>query len=176
MLYADSDSFQNSELFIRRSCQVSNTCICKSRLDNMNSLLHNLSNYHTEKLQIIQNHAASVVKKCKKFDHITQTLIDLHWLPVKFRLQYKLVILVYKCLYSDGPAYLSSLLEEYHPSQNAGSTKARLYEPFVHKRCGERAFSVAGPKLWNALPESLRKSNSFDVYKKSLKPHFLSGL
>ena len=142
------------------------------RLDNMNSLLHNLPNYQTKKLQFIQNHAARAVKKCKKSDNITQTLIDLHWLPVKFRLQYKLLILVYKCLHGDGPAYLSSLLEEYHPSRNLRSTaQACLYESLVHKRYGERAFSVAGPKLWNVLPESLRKSNSLHVFKKSLKTH-----
>ena len=142
--------------------------VVTSRLDNMKSLLHNLPNHQTEKLQLIQNHAARVVKKCKKSDHITQTLIDLHWLPVKFRSQYKLLILVYKCLHGDGPAYLSSLLEEYYPLRNLRSTaQARLYEPSVHKGYGERAFSVVGPKLWNALPESLRKSNSLDVFKKS---------
>ena len=113
------------------------------------------------------------MKKGKKAYHMTQTVIDLHWLPLKIRLQFKLLIQVYICLHGDGPAYLSSLLEEYHPSRNLRSTaQARLYEPFVHKRYGERAFSVAEPKLWNALPESLRKSNSLDVFKKSLKTHF----
>ena len=68
-------------------------------LDNMNSLLHYLPNCQTEKLQLIQNHAVRIVNKCKKSYHITQTLIDLHWLPVKFRLQYKLLILMYKSLH-----------------------------------------------------------------------------
>jgi hypothetical protein len=84
-----------------------------SRLDNMNALLYNLPDFQIQKLQKIQNHAARIVKKSKKHDHITPLLFDLHWLPVKFRIDYKILLLVFKCLHGEGPEYLASLLEHY---------------------------------------------------------------
>ena len=62
--------------------------------------------------------------------HITPILKDLHWLPVKFRYQYKILLLIYKiCVHGEGPAYLASMLEKYHPIRTLhSSSKTRLRE------------------------------------------------
>ena len=141
-----------------------------SRLDNMNSLLYNVPLYQLKKLQLIQNQAARLIKKEKKSCHITPLLFDLHWLPVEYRIQYKILLLTYKCLHGRGPAYLTSLLEEYHPPRALRSTaQFRLREPSVHKKYGARAFSVAGPRLWNGLPVEIRHSTTVNSFKTSLK-------
>ena len=146
-----------------------------SRLDNMNSLLFGLPKYLTQKLQNVQNHMARIVKKQRKSSHITPTLIELHWLPVEYRSQYKILLLVFKCLHGKGPAYLASMLEEYQPPRELRSaSQFRLSEPpaqAVHKKYGERAFSVAGPRLWNKLPLPLKCSPSVNSFKKALKTH-----
>ena len=86
-----------------------------SRLDNLNSLLVELPDCSLNKLQLIQNNAARLVAKEKKSSHATPLLKQLHWLPITYRIKYKIALIVYKCLHKTGPVYLSSLLTDYHP-------------------------------------------------------------
>ena len=138
----------------------------------MNALLCKLPNFQIQKLQRIQNHAARIIKKCKKTDHITPLLFDLHWLPIKFRIEYKILLLVFKCLHGEGPEYLASLLEDYNQPMGLRSvSQHRLKEVRSKKKYGERAFSVIGPKLWNDLPVELKTSESVNIFKKSLKTY-----
>ena len=58
-------------------------------------------------LQKLQNAAARLVTEKSKYSHITPVLRDLHWLPVKLKIEYKLASLVYKCLHGLAPTYLS---------------------------------------------------------------------
>lgn len=142
-----------------------------SRLDSMNSLLYGMPDTELNKLQRIQNHAAKVVMCRKKKDHVTPLLMSLHWLKVPYRIEYKLMLLTYKCLNGKGPEYLAKLLKPYLPqrqlrSSNQGlllESKARL------KNYGQRAFSVAAPRLWNKLPLDIRNSGSVEVFKSKLK-------
>ena len=62
------------------------------------------------KLQIIQNAAARIVTFTKKTDHITPVLCKLHWLPVQYRIIFKILLLLYKGLNGLAPAYISELL------------------------------------------------------------------
>ena len=78
-----------------------------SRLDYCNSLLYGVSDELLQKLQVIQNAAARVVTGARKFDHITPVLHEVHWLPVRQRIRFKLAMTVYKCLSGLAPAYLA---------------------------------------------------------------------
>jgi len=60
-----------------------------------------------KKLQAVQNAAAWEVTGTRKFDHITPVLCELHWLPVRQRIRYKLAMTVYKCLHGLAPTYLA---------------------------------------------------------------------
>ena len=144
-----------------------------SRLDTMNSLLYDIPDCLLKKLQKVQHNAARLIVRPKKSSHITPILKDLHWLPIKSRVQYKIILHVFKCLRGQGPAYLTSLLEEYHPARSLRSScQSLLTKPKTKRKYGDRAFSVAGPTLWNDLPDHLRNSNySLDVFKKALKTH-----
>ena len=139
----------------------------------MNSLLYDIPDCLLKKLQKVQHNAARLIVRPKKSSHITPILKDLHWLPIKSRVQYKILLLVFKCLRGQGPAYLTSLLEEYHPARSLRSScQSLLTKPKTKRKYGDRAFSVAGPTLWNDLPDHLRNSNySLDVFKKALKTH-----
>ena len=97
--------------------------------------------------------------QCTKSSEETKEILSHHtfvsgspldWLPVEYRSQYKILLLVYKSLHGKGPAYLASMLKEYNPIRSLrSSNKFRLQEPPVNKKYGDRAFSVTGPRLWN---------------------------
>ena len=125
-----------------------------SKLDNLNSLLYGLLDVQIEKLQLIQNQAARLIFQKKKYDSVSPLLLQLHWLPVKFRLDYKILLLTFKCLHNLAPVYLSELLESYIPARTLRSAeKYLLKEPaFRTETYGKRAFSNIAPRLWNNLP------------------------
>ena len=95
-----------------------------------------------------------------------------HWLPIKFRIQFKVLLLVYKALNGLAPKYIKELLVPYKPRRHLRSeAKGLLDEPRTRLKFGERAFSISAPRLWNALPQHLKDSTSCQAFKKCLKTH-----
>ena len=87
------------------------TTLILSKIDYCNSLLAGVNNSLLYKLQLIQNSAARLIVRLRKFDHITPLLMDLHWLPVKHRINYKIALLCFKCLNNAAPSYFRDLLD-----------------------------------------------------------------
>ncbi len=127
-----------------------------SRLDYCNALLGGCPASSINKLQIVQNVVARVLTRSRKYDHITPILWSMHWLPIKFRISYKILLLAYKALNGLAPAYLTSLLSRYNPTRSLRSQNSGLFVvPRIEKSTkGGRAFSYLAPKLWNSLPDN----------------------
>ena len=144
-----------------------------SRLDYANVLLHGLPQSLLERLQRLQNSAARLISRTRKYDHITPVLVDLHWLPVMFRLQYKVLLYTFKSLHGTSPSYLCELVEKHHPRRQLRSaTKSLLIVPKTRtKTYGDRSFRKAAPTLWNNLPEKIKATDSLPLFKKLLKTH-----
>ena len=106
-----------------------------------------------------------------KFDHITPVLIDLHWLPVYYRVIFKLLLLTYKALNGLAPCYLSDLLSYRSSCYSLRSvTNKLLVEPRAKLTTyGFRSFSFAAPRLWNRLPLNIRSCSSVSSFKSRLK-------
>ena len=146
-----------------------------SRLDTLNSLLIKLPECQLNKLQLIQNNAARLVMKKKMSCYITPVLKDLHWLPVEYRVQYKILLLIFKCLCGKGPVYLSQLLEHYTPERDLRSSEDyQLKDTRVRKVYGSRAFAIAGPRLWNTLPITIKNCATVSSFKTAIKTHLFS--
>ena len=80
-----------------------------SRLDYCNSLFYNIPAYQLEKLWRIQSAAARLIIKESKFCHITPLVMTLHWLPVKYRIHFKILLLTFKAIYFLAPSYICDL-------------------------------------------------------------------
>ena len=81
-----------------------------SRLDYGNSLLYGVPKEQISKLQCVQNATARLFMDIGKYCHITPALYDLHWLPIHERIYFKILLLAFKVIHGQAPAYLSSLV------------------------------------------------------------------
>ena len=123
-----------------------------SRIDNMNSLLAGLPKCTTDKLQKIQNHAAKITARKKKQDHVQPILFHLHWLPLAYRIKYKIALLTFKCLKDLAPHHLKDKLLIYVPSRLLRSEELLLVQPKSNqKHFGDHAFSIIAHRIWNSL-------------------------
>ena len=116
----------------------------------------------------VQNAAARLVTGARRRDHITPVLRQLHWLPVRHRVAFKVAGLVHQSLAGAAAAYLADnchLLSDAgrRPLRSHSNDIRKLLVPRTHNKLGDRSFSVAGPRLWNDLPPGLwRLGLSFD--------------
>ena len=144
------------------------------RLDYCNSLLAANPDSRLKKLQQIQNNAARMIKKCSRREHITPILKDLHWLPVKHRIEYKIATLSFQCL-NDVlfPTYLKNLVSPHIPARNLRSSNNKtLLKPKTNLRSyGERALPYQSAEVWNHLPPQVQNSASLESFKTSIKTH-----
>ena len=171
-IYLEIRRLKQISKFVSESClKTLAASFILSRLDYCNALYKNLNKCQIEKIQKLQNFAAKVVLSKSIYDHVTPCLIELHWLPVSYRVDYKIAVLTFKCLHGLAPSYLSNLIEEYRPVRNLRSSSLKLLKPKVtkFKRLGHKSFSFSAPSVWNSLPFSLRNESSLEVFKKNLK-------
>ncbi len=116
--------------------------------------------------------AARFLKGCKKFDHVTPLLRSLLWLPIHYRIEFKILLLVN----NQAPPYLSDLLHPYTPVRALRSEGKFLLQ--IPRTCfktrGSRAFETAVPTIWNNLPVHIRTASTLSDFKSYLKTHLFS--
>ena len=120
--------------------------IC-SRLDYWNSVLYGVTDNQLQRLQSAQNAAARLITRTGRREHISPVLQELHWLPVRRRVDFKLATLMFKSLHGCAPSYLSdackSAPEASRRLRSSGAITCVI--PWSQTRLGNRSFDVAGP-------------------------------
>ena len=162
--------------FTKESAEVAVHAFVTSKLDYCNALLYGLPKYQLQRLQYLQNTAAIVVLQLSKFQHITPVLCELHWLPIQYRIIFKILLLVYKSLNGTSPSYLAQKLHyRSHTRSLRSVSNELLMQPRSYtKTYGDRAFAVHAPREWNLIPYEIRKSNTISSFKRSLKTYLFT--
>jgi len=150
-----------------------------SRLDYCNSLLTGVNDGLLRRLQSVQNAAARLVTGTRRCEHITPALHQLHWLPVRQRIQYKLASLAFRALSGLAPDYLAGDCQLVADSgwRSLRSVERRVcYVPRQNSTFGDRSFAAAGLRTWNKLPFSLRDTGllSLTTFNEHLKTYLFS--
>ena len=144
-----------------------------SRLDHGCALLAGLPLRELAKIQRVQNSAARLLSRVGRRDHITPVLERLHWLPIAHRINFRIAVIVFKCLHGAAPPYLSCLLQTHVASANLRSNSSQLLSvPRSLNALSDRAFYVVAPKIWNDLDPFVREAETLCVFKKRLKTFY----
>lgn len=169
-----------SKLTLSLKIQLVHSFILSS-LDYCNPVFAALTEVNLNKLQKIQNAAVRFIfdlrgKECH--EPISPYLKKLHFLPVRYRIQYKICHLVFKCLNDIAPTYLKDLIPtrqrnmQHHTRLNDDSLILQTTSPKTTKTMS--AFSVSAPNTWNSLPYKLRSVTDERLFKIDLKTHFFN--
>ena len=162
----------------QQTCEQLVHAFVTSRIDYCNSLLYGLPAKQLDKIQRVQNTAARIIFRLPKFCHITPTLFSLHWLPVRYRIDFKICLLTFKAIHGFAPSYLCELItvkeSQRYSLRSSSELLLRMPSRITKKTLGDRAFQVAAPCLWNSLPGELRRKSDLEEFKRHLKAHLFS--
>ena len=121
-----------------------------SRLDYCNAILVGLPQTTLSSLQRVLHAAAQMVLNLRPRDHVTPSLLELHWLPIAERIDFKLCLLVHKALDGHAPQYIADLITPVTDLPLRASLRTALsgdlYVPRTCRKFGDRAFAVAAPR------------------------------
>ena len=147
------------------------TCLIKIGL----SLLFGSKKKDLVRLQRLQNRAARIIFQVSRRHHTSPLLKSLHWLPIERRIQFKILLHVFKTLNDLSPVYLTDCITIYVPPREglrSNSDSLTLIIPRSKRATGDGSFSVSGPSLWNQLPHAIRSLKLHD-FKKTSKNAFI---
>ena len=144
-----------------------------SRLDYGNALLVGSTDKTINPMQYVQNCAARLLTHTSRREHITPVLFKLHWLRIRQRINFKVLVLTFQAIHATGPSYLTELITVKCPVRSLRSSSSiSLVQPKPRLvTVGGRAFSHAAPELWNNLPAPVRDADSITTFKSLLKTH-----
>ena len=133
------------------------------------------STANIERLAKLQKRAARIILKCD-FDTPSASMFqELGWMSIEGRIKYNNAVLTYKALNDMTPDYIAELLtpmSQTHSRHLRSSESGELYVPYSHTKLYKGSFSCSAPRLWNSLPQTVRNSESLNVFKSNVKPLF----
>ena len=162
----------------KKACESLVRSLVLLHFDYCNLLLIGLPESHLTKLIKLQRKSVRVIFDMPKLSHdsITTRMQQLHWLPLIFRIEYKLLITVHNAIHHGYPTYICDLLKIKKMIRSRRETHEFILEmSYYNSNVGYRSFSLAASKLWNKLPNKLRTIREKLTFKKSLKTYLFKA-
>jgi len=126
---------------------------------DINSIMYGAASKHTNRFLRVQKALARTVMHQRSHGSSlssTALLQNLHWLPIKWRIRFKLATIAYKALHTGQPPYLAELLRRNEPVRTLRSSSSLLLSvPRCNLEFGSRAFRISAPKIWSSLPANI---------------------
>ena len=121
-----------------------------------------------------QHALARIVLQERSRARSTPLMQQLHWLPIEWRIRFKLATLTFKALHICRPPYLADHIQLHTtPRSTRSSSSQLLFVPRHNLSFGSQAFRVSAPKFWNTLPLHIGQSQSLSTFRRHLKtPYF----
>ena len=146
-----------------------------SKLYYCSSVWSSTSACNVHKLQYVQNFAARIICNVRKYDHISSTLRNLRWLPVKTNLYYRDATLTFKCMAGQAPEYLTSeFVTRGSVSRRITRNSQQLNIPLCKSTTGQTTFGYRSVSIWNKLDSRLKQCEKPASFKRAFKRHLLS--
>ena len=145
-----------------------------NNLDYCNSLLYGISGHQRLRIQRIQNTAARQILHRDRWSSARNMLNELHWLSMRKRIRFKVLLVLYEAMHGLTPDNISVLATPYVPLRYLRSANDNLLVvPKTQLHYGDITFTVAATKMWNKLPAVIKLSGNVDIFKKNVKTHYL---
>ena len=145
-----------------------------SKIDYCNSTLLGTANYNLVKLQWVQNMLCRIVTATRKYDKISDQMIGLHWLKLEYQIIFKIATLMFRCVNNTGPSYLTDLISTGCRRNLNLCLQAQGLLPTARARTTQvhkQSFPLGGPWIWNSLPDHIRRTETIDKFKTTLKTY-----
>ena len=144
-----------------------------SKLQYCSTVWSNTSNSNIDKFQKVQNSAGRIILGLRKYDHISDGLRSLKWLPIRDKLILKDATMMHKCFNKFVPDYLADMFRlrsQIHNRQTRSS--GALDISLCRLSTGQRSFAFRGAKPWNSLNDNIKSLKC----PKNFRCHFANVL
>ena len=118
-----------------------------SHLGYTNAIMVGPPERYIPKQQCVQNMTAKVVLKRGTYTSSKDSLQTLHWLPIRSQINFKIAVLVFKCLHGEAPKYLQNLLITYVPGRE-GLRSETIIDRLIIPRTGKKHLQIEHSVLW----------------------------
>jgi len=104
-------------------------------------------------------------------------LVSLHWLQLPERVMFKVAVLMFKAIHGSAPTYLSWLVRVTIPGHlflHSACSNRVLFLSIRLSTVSDRTFLVAGPSIWNNLPDTVTSAPTLYMFRPRLKTYLFS--
>ena len=128
-----------------------------SKLQYCSTVWSNTSSSNIDKLQKVQNFAGRIILGLRKYDHISDGLRSLKWLPIREKLILNDATMMHKCINKLVPDYLADMFKSRSQVHNRQTRSSGALDiPLCRLSTGQRSFAFRGAKLWNSLNDNIK--------------------